>query len=189
MKLPDSQDVLARPGLPTRYSPREVARLFGISPATVLRCLLDGEIRGLPDGRRWWIPRSEVVRTARLWYADRPVRLARILAQPRGVLALTDDPAVRRAISRFHPQHADTPFALGQLLTVVPCGVLVVDWQTTGSATARDIAHRVRLCVDRPALVGILPEDIGRQERGWETLLPRPMNRGVLQDAIHSFLR
>lgn len=186
-------EYLARPGTPLRYSLESAARLLGISHITLRQAISDGRIasrRASGHGRtRHWIARSELARYARLLYADRPVRLARILAAPFGVVALSTDRALRRTLAPYKPRFASSPYGLAQILMVHVANTVVVDWETAGSEAARDIAERIGSCPDRPYLIGILPEFIEGKPKYWDCVFRRPYKAQDVQSAIKSHKR
>lgn len=196
LRLPTKQiSYLARPGLPTRYSLEASARLLGFSHRTVRRLISDGIIKARRvDPSRTdnivWISRSELIRCARRLFADRPAKLASILLESKGaVIALAADPALRRHLSPYSPTYVGSAFFLGQMLSVKPAAIVVVDWETAGSSVARDIAERLTACPDRPRLVGILPEFVEEKKKNWDSLIPRPFNRFDVQGVIASYWR
>jgi hypothetical protein len=196
LRLPTKQvSYLARPGLPTRYSLEASARLLGFSHRTVRKLISNGIIKARRvDPSRHddiiWISRSEIIRLARKLFADRPAKLASILLESRGaVVALASDPILRRHLSPYSPTYVGSAFFLGQMLSIMPAAIVVVDWEAAGSSVARDIAERLTSCPDRPRLVGVLPEFVEEKKKNWDNLIPRPFSRFDVQSVIASYWR
>ncbi len=181
-------EYLARPGLPTRYSVDAAARLLGLKWQTVMRHISNGTIAAKKrPNNQWSIARSELIRFARELYADRPVKLARILADQLTVMALTEDPKIRILLAPYKPMYASCSFTMGLRLSVHPTSIVVIDWETAGSSHAKQIAERLNCCPDRPRLIGILPEFMNTTSTGWDALIARPTTRQALQSAIAQF--
>lgn len=181
-------EFLARPGLPTSYSIRGASMLLGLDQTTILNACRSQALRANRRRHAWWIPRSEIIRFARELFADRPVRLARVLSVSQtSVVALTIDPTLRRYLASHRPKYAVSPFDLALILTVRPSSIVVIDWETAGSQCARDIAARIFLCPDRPKLVGILPEYVDEKSKHWDALVKRPRNQRAMAMALAPF--
>lgn len=169
---------LARPGCPDRYSRHQAAGLLGISTITLNRWMKSKKIRNFyqtADGK-YWIPRSEIIRLARIGFADTKLKLARVISasQPKGrLIAVTHDAKVRGWIARHQPLYASSLFALGQMLSVEAAWCVLIDWETVGSDWARDFVQRLGAVPDRPYLVGILPADMEEKSSRWDSLVGR----------------
>jgi excisionase family DNA binding protein len=171
-------EFLARPGFPTYYSIWATAKLLGMSRTTILAMVRAGEIKASKQAQAWQIPRSEVVRIARSFHADRPLRLARVMAGPKArLVALTCDRTVRDWLRLHNPIYCASAFSLAQTIMVRPSNIVLVDWETCGSSAAKEIADHLSVIPDRPKLVGLLPEYVSDKSKGWECLLPRPLSR------------
>lgn len=165
---------LARPGLPTRYTVRAAARLLGLSPRTITKLIKAKTIRARRQGT-WMIPRSEIIRFARLTCSDRPIRLARILETgPGRLIVVSEDAAFRRALARWEPLYASSLFDLGTMLCTVPSWGVVLDLETTGSGWAVDAANRINAVPDRPYLFAVAPQDVRIDTRHWTGVIERP---------------
>lgn len=179
---------LARPGQPDRYTVNAAATLLGLDPRTIHSMIREKLIRARrrQPGANWMIARSELVRASRLIYADRPLKLARILESNRSgrLLAVTDDSNVRRHLVEWEPLYASSLFDLGTLLCTVPNWGVVIDFDTVGTHWANDAALRIGACPDRPKLFAFAPEFVGIDPRPWDAVLERPLNAAVISTTL-----
>ncbi len=190
------QESLARPGYPTHYSMSQASHLLGLSPRTIVKMLENGDVIGERSRvvrrrhRVWEIPRSEVCRIAQSMTKDRTMALARVMAGPKGrLLAMCRDMKVRKVLAAFNPRYYSSPFDLGMAVCHQPATVLVIDWEAWGSDLAKMIAEKVSMHSDRPALIGILPEDVSERSRLFDHLLERPVRSEPLIKAMAHYYR
>lgn len=186
-------ELLARPGTETHYTVVAAARLLRVNKFVILDGIEAGWIRAkrypTKSARRWSVPRSEIIKLAREIYADRPIRLARILAGPKArLLVLSNDRRLRETLKSHNPVYAGSVFSLGQMTSVIPSNTIVIDWETSGSGAAKDIADRLSAFPDRPKLVGILPLDETEKTRGWDLIIPRPYKPKDLLSSLRKIL-
>lgn len=189
---------IARPGVPTHYSATEASRLLGFTNRTsVYKLIKAGHVSAgknpiqmkVRSGRRWCIPRSELIRLARGLFKDRTLALQRVISktQPKGALfVVTADPKLRSALYKYQPKYVSSLFGLGQVMAVDAAWAVLVDWSDVGRDAAFDMAERMNSIPDRPYLIGVTSEDSTRHAPGklWDIVIPRPFNAKKMQQAI-----
>lgn len=193
---------IARPGVPTHYSATEAAKLLGFgSRDAVWRLINYGHINagrhpivlpGVRSGRRWCIPRSEIIRLARTLFKDRTLKLRQVISdsQPRGSLfVVTQDAKLRQTLAKFQPKYVSSLFGLGGVLAVDAAWAVIVDFADVGRMAAQDMAERISTVADRPYLIGVLAEDSARVPPGepWDLVIPRPYSPRMAQNSITKF--
>lgn len=165
--------------------------MLGLDPHTVLELIRTKKLRAAKPNGTWSIPRSELVRYARIRWADRPVALARALDRhPKSghILAVTEDRGVRELLARHRPLYISSLFGLAQSMMITPSWMVIVDWDAVGSDNAADVVERVSLIPDRPLMVGVMTEHSTPPRRTkaakWDNLIPRPGHIGHLEDLL-----
>lgn len=189
---------VARPGVPLSYSAAEASKLLGFTHrSSILKMLKKGLIHGgkqpitmkVRSGRRWCIPRSEIIRLARTLNKDRPIALARIISasQPKGALfVVSDNPSVRSCLGTLEARFVSSLFGLGGMLAIDASWCVIIDWATVGRFAAYDVAERLQTLSDRPFLIGLSAEDSTYDPpKGlWDSFIKRPFRPIVLQREV-----
>lgn len=176
-----------RPGVPTYYTSRDVARILGwgidlvrdhIKAGTLIAHRHSGPTCDANNGsgQSYIIARESLIAFMR----RKGIRLsdARLRCQPHesGLLAVSARREVRGGLRRIRAEFYPSLFALGVAVAKVPAWGVLIDTSSVGRGEAQDAAAYLAMTPDHPLLIAVAgDDDAGRSRRSagvWDLVIP-----------------